>query len=167
MKNKKKKTKFKLDLNKIMKLVLVILVLAVIGLIIAYAVISINNNKKGDLSIAILEEFPKNEIFINLGKLDKGEEKEYIFNVSNYKDDKVSEEQVKYGVEFINEDKLAIELEMYNLDNEEKNILKDNKIENIEFDKDKKEEDIYKLVIKAKENIKEGDLIELLITDMK
>ncbi len=114
--------------------------------------------------------FKTNTLMVDIDPLDK--EKDYIFEVSNYDDNKESEVKMKYNVQVKNYGMLPLEFEMYNYDGENitgENLLTNNISSEIIMGVDKKENNKYILKIKWKENSrnylysKEIDYVQIVL----
>ena len=118
-----------------------------------------NTNIQSDAEIAkpILEVEKDSEIIIT----EDNKNGEYRFKVKNYNAlEEISEVDLKYYIEIL-EDNLdnSIQYELYRED--EKIELKNNRTEQMEFHKDKKEEQIYTLKVQYNSNENHiGDIID-------
>lgn len=138
---------------------LIILVIALI--IVALNIKTIASNRSNDITIPILEEHSKNEISVDISNMKKSEEKEYIFAITNYKDYDVNEKKIDYDINISFPESVVIELYKNNNKN---NLLADNQtIENNILDKNDKEKDTYKLIIKSKSPTSENAKITIEI----
>lgn len=165
----KKLFKKKFDFKKLDKqdkaLLSTIALLVVLVIVLAAIALNLKNNeqnKKANIVIPILEEQTQNEISVDLSEMKKGDTKEYIFKVSNYKLSDVNEEKINYDIEISTSENVSIEL--YKGDSD-KNLLsgEDYVIENNKLPKNKKTEDIYRLIIKATNSLTTTDKITLKI----
>ena len=151
----------KQSVNQEKALAVTLVVLAVVVVILlVIALVQKNANKlkeQSHITIPVLEENVESRIAINLSELK--ETNEYVFIVSNYKDKEMITKNIEYDVEIINNDNVRIELYK---NNKMFNVLDDDfEVEDNKLTKKKKQEDVYKLVIKDVSNIKENS--ELII----
>lgn len=144
--------KLVLNQEKALALTLVILAILVVILLVI-ALVQKNNNKikeQSKITIPVLEENVESRIAINLSEL--SETKEYVFIVSNYKDNDINKKSIEYDVEITNNDNVRIEIYK---NGKMRNALDDDyEVEDNKLAKNKKQEDVYKLVIKDTKNIK-------------
>lgn len=144
----------KLVLNQEKALAVTLIVLAVLVVILlVIALVQKNKSKdieKSSITIPVLEENVESRIAINLSELP--ESQEYVFIVSNYKDKKINKRTLEYDVEITNNDNVRIEIYK---NGKKRNVLSDDyEVEDNKLAKNKKQEDVYKLVIKDTKNIK-------------
>ena len=153
----------KLVLNQEKALALTLVVLAVLVVILLIiALVQKNRNKdieKSSITIPVLEENVESRIAINLSEL--SETKEYVFIVSNYKDKNINKKNLEYDVEITNNDNIRVEIYK---NGKIKNALDDDcEVEDNKLTKNKKQEDVYKLVIKDTKNIKKDSQLVIEI----
>ena len=103
---------------------------------------------------------------IDISNMFEGESKTYTFKITNYSDKHniIIKSSLNYDIEF-NKNNNNVELELTK-DNKNINLLKDNEeliIRNKVLQANKKQEDYYKLVITAKEDIEKDRQIGLII----
>lgn len=144
----------KLVLNQEKALAVTLVVLAVLVVILlVIALVQKNKSKdieKSSITIPVLEENVESRIAINLSELP--ESQEYVFIVSNYKDKEINKRTLEYDVEITNNDNVRIEIYK---NGKKRNVLSDDyEVEDNKLSKNKKQEDVYKLVIKDTKNIK-------------
>lgn len=165
-KGKKKKEKRK----KIAKQELILL-LTFIGLIILVVALGIyalniekfaNKNKTADLTIPILEKQSQGELSIEISDMTKGEKKEYILAVSNYKEKNILSNDLTYDIELMQADCATVKVYKNNSTNnlleESQSLIEDNKLK-----AKKKTEDVYKIIIEAKTTPKSNEKITIKI----
>lgn len=153
----------------------IVLTTLFIALLIAVIVLGIKafNLKKGqdtkksvDLIIPVLETKTNNTFSVDLSEMKTQEIKEYKFMVTNYKDKIIASQDINYKIELLNPSE-SIVVKLYK-NNSENNLLTSNNttynIEDNKLSKDKKNSDIYNLIIRVKEDIKEKDSIKIKIT---
>ena len=151
----------KLVLNQEKALAVTLVVLAILVVILlVIALVQKNRSKdleKSSFTIPVLEENVESRIAINLSELPDSQE--YVFIVSNYKDKDINKKTIEYDVEITNNDNVRIEIYK---NGKKKNVLNDDyEVEDNKLTKNKKQEDVYKLVIKATKNIRDNS--ELVI----
>lgn len=161
MKNSKVKKYNKQDKILIYTFIGLIALVLVLGIVVLN-VDKIYKNKKTDITIPILEEKSENQWSVDISNMEKDEEKNYFFSVSNYKDDKILKEGIPYNIEITAED--SVNISVYK-NNSTKNLVTydDMIIENNIFEKDRKTEDLYKVVIKAKTKPQKGEKLTIKI----
>ncbi len=151
--------KVTIDQEKALAVTLIILaIIVVILLVIALVQKSSNKTKEqSHITIPVLEENVESRISINLSEL--SESNEYVFIVSNYKDKDINKKVIDYDIEITNNDNVRVEI----YKNDIKNTVIDNdyEVEGNKLTKNKKQEDVYKLVITDTKNIKENS--ELIV----
>ena len=160
-KKETKEVEKKLVLNQEKALALTLVILAVLVVILlVIALVQKNKSKdieKSSITIPVLEENVESRIAINLSELPDSQE--YVFIVSNYKDKKINKRTLEYDVEITNNDNVRIEIYK---NGKKKNVLNDDyEVEDNKLTKNKKQEDVYKLVIKDTKNIRDNS--ELVI----
>lgn len=125
-----------------------------------------NTKKDVDLTVPILETKTNNTFSVDLSKMKNQEIKEYKFMITNYKDKQIANKDINYKIELTSHAD-AISIKLYK-NREEDNLLTDttstHSIENNKLPKDKKTSDTYYLIIRAKDEIKEKDNIEIKIS---
>lgn len=140
----------------------VLIVLVIILAIVALCMKNSTSTTKANITIPILEKGTQNEISVDLADMKKGETKEYIFKVSNYKKRGVNEKELDYEIVITPSSNASIEL--YKGESTKNLIAKDDyEIEGNSLPKDKKTEDEYHMIIKATSTPKKGDKITLKI----
>ena len=102
MKKTKKTKKFKFSkLDKQDKALLTTMAgLVVLVAVLAVVALNLKNNEqneKANIVIPVLEENTQNEISVDMSEMKKGDTKEYIFKVTNYKVRDINEEKIKEG----------------------------------------------------------------------
>ena len=103
MKKTKKTKKFKFSkLDKQDKALLTTMAgLVVLVAVLAVVALNLKNNEqneKANIVIPVLEENTQNEISVDMSEMKKGDTKEYIFKVTNYKVRDINEEKIKYSI---------------------------------------------------------------------
>ena len=159
---KKKKAKIeKQDKVLIATFIGMIALVAILG-IIALNLDNIYKDDSKDLTIPILEEHSDSELSVEATTLEAGDIQEYILVVANYKEKELLKSDVEYDLEITSTENLKVEVyknnSSDNLLTENDSVIEDNKLTS-----KKKIEDIYKIVIKAKNNTKKTDKITIKI----
>ena len=171
MKKTKKTKKFKFSkLDKQDKALLTTMA-ALVVLVAVLAVIALNlknneQNEKANIVIPVLETNTQNEISVDLTDMEKGDTKEYIFKVTNYKVRDINEKKIKYSISIT--PSLSASVKLYKNGSDE-NLIKTNSngsnstytiTKNI-LEKNKKDEDSYHLIIEALNSPENKDRITL------
>lgn len=164
MANKKKENSefTKQDKALIGTFILLIILVSVLGAV----VLNLNNiekNNDSELTIPIIENSSDNEISIEVEDMEKTSTKEYIFKVTNYKDKQILQKALTYDVGIIPSENTSVKVYK---NNSSDNLITENDllIENNKIKANKKQEDIYKLVINAKETPKKKEIIRIKIS---
>lgn len=150
---------------------IIFLILLVSVILLTVKAITLKNNQSKDkdiLTIPIIEKNVNESFSIDLSSMQANEIKEYKFNIRNYQKDSLSKTDVKYSLEIINNNDNVL-LKLYKNDND-KNLLttesKDNLIEDNILSKDKKMQDSYYLIIRAKDVTDKLENIAIKITSI-
>ena len=145
--------------------VLAIAFVALAILVIILLIIALNQKnarkakEESHITIPVLDENTKSHITINLKEFKEANENEYIFIVSNYREGKINKQELEYVLNIKNSDNVDIKLFK---NDSNKNILEDDlEIEDNKLQKDKKQEDIYRLVITKNDKIKDDSVIDI------
>lgn len=141
----------------------VILVILVIVLtIIAINMKNAKEKEKANIIIPVLEKNAESEIGVDISQMKKGESKEYIFKVSNYKDKDINEEVLTYDIDVTPSEKAKIKLykngSNKNLIDEDDLLIEENKLP-----KKDKTEDEYHMIIEVTSQPDSQDKITLKI----
>ena len=159
--NKKSKEIDKLD-------ILMIGVLIVLGIFILFQGIKLvkevtkkkDNPIKANIVIPVLSKNTNSSITLNMKEFK--EESEYIFKVTNFRNNDINEEKLSYKVMIANPDLTNIIVTKndkdINVDNEEEFVSNKNSLKAKE-----KQTDIYKVKIKDKNNIEEDSKVIITI----
>ena len=130
-------------------------------LVIVLGIVAINKKNstkatgRANITIPIIEENSQNELSIDISNMKKGEEKEYIFKITNTQDNNINKVTLKYSIKFTKPS--SVTLSLYKNDTD-KNLLlnQDNLVlSNNKLLRNKKQTDIYKLIIKNDKNTNE------------
>ena len=141
------------------------IVLTIIVIVLASIAISQKNAQKNEnvnIIIPVLEEQTQNEISVDLSSMKPGDNKEYTFKISNYKQEEINKHKINYEIAITKAE--CVEIELYK-GNEKENLLKNKMVvENNILPKNKKTEDEYLLIIRTKTKPSKTDKITLKIT---
>ena len=163
MKKRNKKSK---EIDKID--ILMIGVLIVLGIFILFQGIKLvkevtkkkDNPIKANIVIPVLSKNTNSSITLNMKEFK--EESEYVFKVTNFRNNDINEEKLSYKVIIANPDQTNILITKnekdINVDNEEEFVSSKNNLKAKE-----KQTDIYKIKIKDKNNIKEDSKVIITI----
>ena len=156
-----KKEMSKQDKTLIATFIGLIILVAVLG-IVALNLDNIHKDDNQDLVIPVLEENSESELSVEVADLEEGATKEYILVVSNYKDKQVLEKSITYDVDITPTE--SVEVKVYK-NNSSDNLIteEDLLIENNKLKAKEKTEDTYKIVIKAKQQPKKQEKINIKI----
>lgn len=166
MKTNSKKKKTKKEYTKQDKVLFatfigLIILVAVLG-VVALNMKNLTKNESSDIVIPVLEENSESEISVEVSDMQQGDTKEYIFVVSNYKGSTLLDSKITYDVDITPTESTSVEV--YKNDSSDNLITEtDLLIENNQFENNKKTEDSYKVIIKAKNNPKEQEKITIKI----
>lgn len=134
--------------------VLTIIFYALIVLVIILLLIAIKKDKstqqttKSNIVIPLIKANSKNEFSLDLSSLTKNKEKEYVFEVTNYKKETINNTNTSYQI--IITKPTDVSLKVYK-NNSDENLLPNNDDQFIitsELSKEAKSTDQYKLIIK-------------------
>lgn len=156
-----KKEMSKQDKTLIATFIGLIILVAVLG-IVALNLDNIHKDDNQDLVIPVLEENSESELSVEVADLEEGATKEYILVVSNYKDKQVLEKSITYDVDITPTE--SVEVKVYKNNSSDNLITEDDLlIENNKLKAKEKTEDTYKIVIKAKQQPKKQEKINIKI----
>ena len=159
IKNKKHYTKQ--DIILVATFVGLIILVLILG-IVALNMDNLTKDNNSNIVIPILEANAENEISVEIGDMTKGDTKEYIFKVSNYKDQKRLNENVTYSIDILPTENVSVKV--FKNGSTDNLLTKDDLlIENNNLKKDIKTEDLYKVVIKAASNPSKAEKITIKI----
>ncbi len=167
----KKQTKKTQPKDKSTKILLIIfLVLCVVVFVLATIMITENANSrkdKYDIRIPITEESLKDgiEVDINMDDVKKNQSKEYRMQLTNYINDTINDEVMKYQMKVSLPDKDSnIDIELYS-SNENYELLEGKKkITGERLSKDKKEKITYTLKLTQRQAPKKNEYVKVEIT---
>ncbi len=148
-----------------------IILLLIFGSLIALIVVLLLTAKKekedpvntySDLVVPIIEEKSKNEFTVDLSAI---KNKEYTVKITNYyKEEKPIDHEISYTFEVINSKEISIELYKNDLEKDLMASLDDVSLERNILKANKKQEDLYKIVVTSEEKLTDKDTIKILIT---
>lgn len=159
--NKKKTPRSKQD-NALLGTFITLIVLVIVLAAVALNMKNISTNDKANIVIPVLEANSESEISVDISDMTKGDTKEYIFKVSNYKNKSVIEEDITYDIGITPSENASIKLYK---NSSEKNLIDENDllIEDNKLPKNNKTEDEYHLIIEAISNPETKDVITIKI----
>ncbi len=173
--NTKKVKKVAPKINKVKKeldtkdKVLMISFIALLILVIVLTAVAVNKKKEYDkkqsvdIIMPILEKSVNNTFNIDISNLEENNLKSYTFKITNYKDKTTNTSKISYKIS-IDTKENDVELKLYK-NKDSNNLFKD--LEKYEITatlpKNKKQEAIYTLVIKANKEIEKDKTIEVKI----
>lgn len=156
-----KKEMSKQDKTLIATFIGLIILVAVLG-IVALNLDNIHKDDSQDLVIPVLEANSESELSVEVADLEEGATKEYILVVSNYKDKQVLEKSITYDVDITPTE--SVEVKVYKNNSSDNLITEDDLlIENNKLKAKEKTKDTYKIVIKAKQQPKKQEKINIKI----
>ena len=168
MKKKSKKKKTFKDIMNSTKTLLIIFSLLLV-LVIFLVVLCVIKNKEADenlyanMVIPVYELNTNYEFSINAKTL--SEVDEYVFKITNYKQEEINKEEIPYKIEIKNETNSIIKVTK---DNSKKNLMKKQKqtvLKEITLKKDEKDNIYYHVKINKNGELKKDDLIYIKITN--
>lgn len=149
--------------------ILLISFIALLILVIILAFVAVNKKKEydkkqsADIIMPIIEKSVNNTFNVDISNLKEKGLKSYSFKITNYKDKKINSKQIEYKIS-INTLENDVELKLYK-NKDDKNLLAG--LEEYEITaklpKDKKQEDVYTLIIKANKEIDKNKTIEVKV----
>lgn len=160
----KKNTK-KQTINQEKVLAIAFVLLAILVIILLIVALKQKNERKArnesHITVPVLEENTTSNISINLKEFKEENTNEYVFIVSNYRQDKINKKELEYVINITNSDNIDIKL--YKNDDTTNILDEDLEVEDNILVKNKKQEDIYKLVITKNDKIKDSSVINIEI----
>lgn len=168
MKKKKKKKKKQLKIKDIfsseifLAIVFLILLIAVsiLVVIVLHKREELEKNPPANIVIPIYKDFTSYHFSISAEAL--SEKEIYVLKITNYKEDKINSNDIKYKVTISNDTTSKLEVTKENelkdfMTNQKKQIIKGN------FSKKEKQEDVYHIKMISHKKIKDNDFIRVLI----
>lgn len=141
----------------------IILVILVIALtVVALNMKNISNKEKANITIPVLEKNSESEISVDISDMNKGDKKEYIFKVTNFKDRILLNNNITYDISITPSENATVKLYKNNSD---KNLISENDllIENNKLPKKDKTSDEYHLIIEANQQPSSKEVITIKI----
>ena len=140
----------------------ILVVLVIVLTVVALNMKNLTEEEKANIVIPVLEVGTESEISVDISDMKKGEKKEYIFKVSNYKNKEVIEETLQYDIGITPSEHAKIKLykngSNTNLYDENDLLIEDNKLP-----KSKKTEDEYHMIIETTSTPESKDVITVKI----
>lgn len=165
MKKESKKNIKKQAINQEKVLAIVFVALSILVIILLIIALKQKNARQvkdeSHITIPVLEENTKSNISINLKEFKEEDTNEYVFIVSNYREDKINKNELEYDLKITNSDN--VEIKLYKNENTTNLIEKELEVEDNTLIKNKKQEDVYKLVITKNDKIKDTSVINIEI----
>ena len=165
MKKESKKNIKKQAINQENVLAIVFVALSILVIILLIIALKQKNARQvkdeSHITIPVLEENTKSNISINLKEFKEEDTNEYVFIVSNYREDKINKNELEYDLKITNSDN--VEIKLYKNENTNNLIEKELEVEDNTLIKNKKQEDVYKLVITKNDKIKDTSVINIEI----
>lgn len=141
-----------------------ILLSILVIILLVVALVKKNQNElkeESHITIPVLQENTTSTISISLKEYNESEETEYVFVVSNYREDQILDTALDYDINVTNNDDIKIELYK---NGGTKNLLEEDlEVEDNKLKKDKKQEDVYRLVIERTDAITDSSEIKIEI----
>lgn len=160
-----KKNNKKQSINQEKVLAITFVLLAMLVIILLIVALKQKNERKArnesHITVPVLEENTTSNISINLKEFKEENTNEYVFIVSNYRQDKINKKELEYDINITNSDNIDIKL--YKNDDTTNILDEDLEVEDNILVKNKKQEDIYKLVITKNDKIKDSSVINIEI----
>lgn len=149
--------------------ILLISFIALLVLVIILTIVAVNKKKEydkkqsTDIIMPIIEKGVNNTFNIDISNLKEKGLKSYSFKITNYKDKKTNSKQIEYKLS-INTLENDVELKLYK-NKDDKNLLTNSEKYEItaKLPKDKKQEDVYTIIIKANKATGKNKTIEVKV----
>lgn len=148
-------------------LVIVFITLLIFTIFVAIKVVEVNGKIKTDSKASIVMPLIEKEVNYDLGvdisNMKANDTKDYVFKISNYRNDFIVDHLVNYKLIFAMPS--SVEVEVYKNDEKIKSIKgqKEAVVENNNLASKDKQEDIFKLKIKATKKISDNKLLTISI----
>lgn len=162
MANKKRKTYTKEEISLLVTFIM--LFILVIVLLVVATTMKSGKKTQANIVFPILSEKTQSTMSLDLSKLKQDDIQEYVFKVTNFKNKTISKVKIKYSISIENVD--SVKLSMYKNDSEEDLIPQNKKqivLSGNKLPKNKKTEDVYKLIIRATKTPTEDEKITIKI----
>lgn len=150
----------------ILTLVFVLLLISVITLL-CVAVSKKNEFKQkqsADIVIPIIEKETNNTLNVDISELKGNSLKDYSFHITNYKGNNINKEKMSYSILLSTNDN-DVTLKLYKNGTED-NLLKNQssyELKGLKLINNKKQDDVYTLIIKANKNIEKKQNVSIQI----
>ena len=154
----------------ILTLVFVLLLISVITLL-CVAVSKKNEFKQkqsADIVIPIIEKETNNTLNVDILELKGNSLKDYSFHITNYKGNNINKEKMSYSILLSTNDN-DVTLKLYK-NGAEDNLLKNQssyELKGLKLINNKKQDDVYTLVIKANKNIEKKQNVSIQIISVE
>lgn len=154
----------------ILTLVFVLLLISVITLL-CVAVSKKNEFKQkqsADIVIPIIEKETNNTLNVDISELKGNSLKDYSFHITNYKGNNINKEKMSYSILLSTNDN-NVTLKLYKNGTED-NLLKNQssyELKDLKLINNKKQDDVYTLIIKANKNIEKKQSVSIQIISVE
>lgn len=154
----------------ILTLVFVLLLISVITLL-CVAVSKKNEFKQkqsADIVIPIIEKETNNTLNVDISELKENSLKDYSFHITNYKGNNINKEKMSYSILLSTNDN-DVTLKLYKNGTED-NLLKNQssyELKDLKLINNKKQDDVYTLIIKANKNIEKKQSVSIQIISVE
>lgn len=154
----------------ILTLVFVLLLISVITLL-CVAVSKKNEFKQkqsADIVIPIIEKETNNTLNVDISELKGNSLKDYSFHITNYKGNNINKEKMSYSILLSTNDN-DVTLKLYKNGTED-NLLKNQssyELKDLKLINNKKQDDVYTLIIKANKNIEKKQSVSIQIISVE
>lgn len=154
----------------ILTLVFILLLISVITLL-CVAVSKKNEFKQkqsADIVIPIIEKETNNTLNVDISELKENSLKDYSFHITNYKGNNINKEKMSYSILLSTNDN-DVTLKLYKNGTED-NLLKNQssyELKNLKLINNKKQDDVYTLIIKANKNIEKKQSVSIQIISVE
>lgn len=154
----------------ILTLVFVLLLISVITLL-CVAISKKNEFKQkqsADIVIPIIEKETNNTLNVDISELKGNSLKDYSFHITNYKGNNINKEKMSYSILLSTNDN-DVTLKLYKNGTED-NLLKNQssyELKDLKLVNNKKQDDVYTLIIKANKNIEKKQSVSIQIISVE
>lgn len=154
----------------ILTLVFILLLISVITLL-CVAVSKKNEFKQkqsADIVIPIIEKETNNTLNVDISELKENSLKDYSFHITNYKGNNINKEKMSYSILLSTNDN-DVTLKLYKNGTED-NLLKNQssyELKDLKLINNKKQDDVYTLIIKANKNIEKKQSVSIQIISVE
>lgn len=154
----------------ILTLVFILLLISVITLL-CVAVSKKNEFKQkqsADIVIPIIEKETNNTLNVDISELKGNSLKDYSFHITNYKGNNINKEKMSYSILLSTNDN-DVTLKLYKNGTED-NLLKNQssyELKDLKLINNKKQDDVYTLIIKANKNIEKKQSVSIQIISVE